>query len=93
MPLWLRIAGSVLVCLLLVEGSFHAHGSGEQEDSFNEHGCFLCTFMSGAEDASHDADGDIGLASPPEQVIAMLSCVVDCPEPSAAHGNRSPPSW
>jgi hypothetical protein len=92
MPPWLRITGSVLVCLMLVEGSFHTHGSGDEESSSGDHGCFLCTFMSGAENDAQNVDGELRQIVPLEQVIPVHSKVTVCQEPRTADGNRSPPA-
>jgi hypothetical protein len=92
MRVFLKVTCSVLLCLLLVEGSFHAHGSLDEHASSEDGACFLCTFMSGAENAFNDVDGELCPAVRPERVVLVRSTLIVCPEPRTADGNRSPPS-
>lgn len=88
----IRIAGPILVCLLLVEGSIHTHDSREEHESSGDQGCFLCTFLNGAETGPPPAAVEPVPSNPDEVAVVPQAAGTVSLEPLTVAGNRSPPA-
>jgi len=92
MPLLLRIIGPVLVCFLLVEGCIHTHDIHDGHEASGDQGCFLCTFLSGAETGPPPAAVESCPCVPDDAPIIPVATDSVSPEPLTVAGNRSPPA-